>query len=177
MTVRARESHQSNSRCLRDTGGSARHVPRLALALLLAFGLAESKAVDIHLIHGRVVHVTDGDTLSVVIDGGRRLTVELADIDAPESGEPYARTAKKALGRIVFGREVRLEPVAVGSQQPGATRVYLGDLDLSAELVYRGYARAAPGADSSRDLTGLEGAARRARRGLWSSATNRASWP
>lgn len=57
---------------------------------------------------GRVVGVSDGDTLTVLLPENAPLRVRLTEIDAPESGQPYGHRAKQALSALVFGQEVRL---------------------------------------------------------------------
>jgi endonuclease YncB( thermonuclease family) len=41
------------------------------------------------IIEGRVVGITDGDTIKVVDAGSVQHKVRLAAIDAPESGQPF----------------------------------------------------------------------------------------
>jgi endonuclease YncB( thermonuclease family) len=57
-------------------------------------------------LHGRVVGVSDGDTLTVV-DAARALhKVRLAGIDAPEKKQPYGVEARRHLAALVFGKAV-----------------------------------------------------------------------
>ncbi|MDG4594227.1 MAG: hypothetical protein P9F75_00785 [Candidatus Contendobacter sp.] len=52
----------------------------LAVAVLVQSASAETLA-------GRVVSVTDGDTLTVLVEGNRQVKVRLAGIDAPKFDE------------------------------------------------------------------------------------------
>jgi len=52
---------------------------------------------------GRVVAVTDGDTLTLLV-GQEQLKIRLEGIDAPEKGQPYGQDAKAALSDRAFGR-------------------------------------------------------------------------
>src|SRR5690625_3905382 len=63
---------------------------------------------------GRVVHVADGDTLTIRA-GMKRHTIRIASIDAPETqgkghrlGQPYGRKSKRALHQLVHNTEVDL---------------------------------------------------------------------
>src|SRR3954469_5065022 len=59
-------------------------------------------------ITGRVVGITDGDTLTV-LDGTQRQTrVRLAEIDTPESRQPYGNRARQVLSDLAFGKSVRV---------------------------------------------------------------------
>lgn len=131
-----------------------------------------------------VVHVVDGDTLVVQIDG-QRYKVRLIGVDAPESTvEPYGRkatdfTSKRLLGKTVYlekdvseqdryGRALRYVWLVVPPSEPTEEQVrrYL----FNAILVLEGYARVAtypPDVKYADLLVKLEGEAREARRGLW----------
>ena len=50
-------------------------------------------------ITGRVVGVADGDTLTILDATNTQHKIRLADIDAPESGQPYGNRAKQRCGR------------------------------------------------------------------------------
>ncbi len=53
---------------------------------------------------GRVVAVSDGDTLTILDDRKQQIKVRLAEIDTPESAQPYGSRAKQELSRLVFGK-------------------------------------------------------------------------
>lgn len=78
--------------------------------ILAALALSASPALAGELITGRVIRITDGDTLTVLVDE-RPVKVRLAEIDTPERGQPWASRAKQALADKVFGETVELEPV------------------------------------------------------------------
>jgi len=58
---------------------------------------------------GRVVGVTDGDTITVLDVGKAQHKVRPAGIDAPEKGQPFGDRAKEDLARLVFGQEARVD--------------------------------------------------------------------
>lgn len=78
----------------------------LAIALLLA--LASRGAVAATL-EGRVVGVTDGDTLTLLDSERKRYKIRLGGIDAPEDGQPFGQRSKENLSDMVFGKDVRVE--------------------------------------------------------------------
>ena len=78
----------------------------LAIALLLA--LASRGAVAATL-EGRVVGVTDGDTLTLLNSERKRYKIRLGGIDAPEDGQPFGQRSKENLSDMVFGKDVRVE--------------------------------------------------------------------
>lgn len=125
---------------------------------------------------GKVVGVTDGDSISV-LHGGRAESVRLHGIDAPERGQPFANVAKKHLSDLVFGQLVRVEIRSKDRYQRTVADVYAGALLVNHEMVRAGFAwwfrRYAP-----RDarLRSLEEQARESRRGLWQDAEPVAPW-
>lgn len=115
-----------------------------------------------------VIRVRDGDSL-LVRAAGRDIEVRLADVDAPERGQPHADQARKALIDLLQQRNVSVEVLDTDAYRRKVARVRrLPDgLDVNAEVVragnawvYRRYVR-----DPS--LFVLEQAARDHRVGLW----------
>jgi|SRR3569623_1268456 len=138
------------------------------LALLPAFATAAT-------LQGKVVHIADGDTLTVLVDH-EQMKVRLAEIDAPESHQDFGQRAKQALGNLVFSKEVSVD--YEGKDRYGRTigRVYLGDLDVNAEMVRTGYAWVYRQYAKDQSLYALEDEARAARRGLWASDARVPPW-
>jgi endonuclease YncB( thermonuclease family) len=57
-------------------------------------------------IIGKVVGVSDGDTITVLDDQKRQHKIHLIGIDAPESNQDYGSRAKQSLSDLVFGKTV-----------------------------------------------------------------------
>ena len=57
----------------------------------------------------RVVGIKDGDTFTCLANGRRQITVRMAQIDAPEKGQPFGQKAKSTLSEYIYGQTVRLE--------------------------------------------------------------------
>ena len=86
---------------------------------------------------GRVVGITDGDTMTVLITQ-QQANVRLADIDAPESKQAFSSRSKQALSDLCFGKDARLE--AQGKDRYGRTiaTVYCARRNANAEQVWQG---------------------------------------
>jgi len=48
-------------------------------------------------ITGRVVGVSDGDSLTLLVQGNRQIKVRLDGIDAPEGGQEFSKNTKDGL--------------------------------------------------------------------------------
>lgn len=76
----------------------------LLIALLIFPTFANADTID-----GRVVAITDGDTVKV-LDASKTLwKVRLMGIDAPEKQMPFGDKSKQHLSSLVFNKEVRVE--------------------------------------------------------------------
>ena len=120
---------------------------------------------------GTPSRVFDGDSFMLRVDR-REIEVRLADIDAPEHGQPYADTARSALDGLIW--KERLRAVVVDDDKYGrrVCRVYrLRDgLDVGRRLVADGHVWVYKRGVRDMSLYELENEARRARRGLWALA-------
>jgi micrococcal nuclease len=154
----------------------------LPLVLLSLAGCGASEAAPgARPLVGKVARIVDGDTVQVTL-GGRRERVRYIGVDTPESVKPgspvqcYAKRASAFNARLVAGERVRLVSDAERRDRYGRLLAYVyrerDGLFVNAELVRRGYARTLtipPNVAHAAELRKLASAARRARRGLWSS--------
>lgn len=124
---------------------------------------------------GRVVGVTDGDTIKVLCDR-TEVKVRLAEIDAPERGQPFGAKAKVALSELVFGRQVRLDVTDTDRYGRSIARVWIGTTDANREMIRRGCAWAYRKYLTDTTLLNDEAAAQRARSGLWADANPLPPW-
>lgn len=72
------------------------------LVFVLCFILA--CVVRAEELRGRVVHVSDGDTVTLEDHQGQRHVIRLATIDAPELGQPHGQAARKHLVRLALNK-------------------------------------------------------------------------
>jgi endonuclease YncB( thermonuclease family) len=89
---------------------------------------------------GRVVGIADGDTLTVLTAEWDEVRVRLAEIDAPEAGQPFGARAKQVLSSLAFGRTARVSVVDTDRYGRTVVRLYVGTLDVNAEMVRQGAA-------------------------------------
>jgi len=62
-----------------------------------------------HVIEGKVIHIADGDSITVLDSHREEHRIRIAGIDAPEKGQSFANASRKQLGELVGGKEVRVE--------------------------------------------------------------------
>ncbi|MDG4562255.1 MAG: thermonuclease family protein [Candidatus Competibacter sp.] len=119
---------------------------------------------------GKVVGISDGDTLTLLVPDGasfKQVKVRLGEIDTPESKQPYGERAKQALSDLAYNQQARV--VVQDTDRYGRTvgRVYVGNVDVNAELVKQGAAWVYRQYLKDQSLLKLEADAKAAKRGLW----------
>ncbi len=149
--------------------GLTRPTPRAVLLLLLPWVtlLAASLPAWAAAVNGRVVAIGDGDTLTVLTAAKEQVKVRLAEIDTPESRQPYGTRARQALSELAFQKTVRVEVVDTDRYGRKVGRVYAGGVDVNAEMVRQGAAWVYREYNRDRSLLAVEEEARAAKRGLW----------
>ena len=116
---------------------------------------------------GKVVQVSDGDTLQVLRDG-RAEKVRLAGIDCPELNQPFGQAAKRFVLQVAAQQTVTVQIVTTDRYGRTVGEVVLPDgRSLNQELVRAGYAWWYRKYSDDATLEALEAEARGARRGLW----------
>jgi endonuclease YncB( thermonuclease family) len=126
---------------------------------------------------GRVVGISDGDTIKV-LSNGRAEKVRLWGVDAPEKAQPWGSRARQFTGEMVFGRQVTVRVHDTDRYGRVVGEVVLADgRSLNRELLRAGlawwYTQYSP---REWELQRLEAGSRQAHRGLWADANPVAPW-
>jgi endonuclease YncB( thermonuclease family) len=138
------------------------------LLLTIAIVLVYTTPLWAQTLTGKVIGIADGDTFTLLTEQKEQKKIRLAEIDCPESGQPYGKRAKEILSQLIFSKEVRVVQTDLDHYGRIVARVYQGPTDINAEMirqgaawVYREYAR-------DQTLYALEDEAKAAQTGLWS---------
>ena len=139
----------------------------LLFTIVLVFAWSPSAhATEVPRLAGTVVGIPDGDTAEVLLEAGM-VRVRLHAVDAPEHDQPHGKASRRELSRLVHRKAVELEPIEQDRYDRLVARLWLGDMDVNAELlrlgaawVYRRYAHEPA-------YCAYEKSARDLRRGLW----------
>lgn len=169
---------------------AARCPALVVLAVLVASGLAvfagppeaAARGGVGFAITGRVVGVTDGDTLTILDGSLRQYRVRLGGVDTPERGQPYGKVAKSSLSALAFGHEATADCGKADRWGRLVCKVSVGGRDVGLSQVERGlgwhykkYEREQSAADRLAYAQAEEDA-RSARRGLWADPSPVAPW-
>ena len=137
---------------------------------------APDSAAETRVLNGRVVGVTDGDTLTLLVDR-EQIRVRLAQIDAPESNQPYGKQATAALSALAFGKPARVEVADIDRYGRTVGEVFVNGIDVNREMVREGHAWAYTKYSHTTEIIELEDSARAAKKGLWALPENQREPP
>ena len=159
-----------------------------SLALLLLLQALPAAAA---VLEGRVVAVSDGDTLTVLDDHRQLHKVRIAGIDAPERGQPFGRRAAAELTSLAKNKRVIVNWNKLDRYQriigmvwvaPPACAICKPDRDIGLALVsdgfawhYRAYERGQTAADRQQ-YRQAETDARTHHAGLWADGVPVPPW-
>jgi endonuclease YncB( thermonuclease family) len=151
---------------------------RSSIILWLAAFWATSVAIAAPDLVGEVVAIADGDTFTLLTLHKQEIKIRLAEIDAPENGQPYGAKAKRALSDLVFGKDVTVAVQTTDRYGRTVGRPYVADLDVCEEMVRIGAAWVYRQYVVDKGLFAVEEDARSTRRGVWglSEADNTPPW-
>jgi len=137
--------------------------------LLLAFlgGHAQLVRAADKPIHGRVVGVRDGDTITILTDEKAQMKIRLEGIDAPELKQPFGQKSKAGLSALLFGKDVIISNRGKHRYKRTLGRVSCGATDVNLEMVRRGLAWRYDKYSKEAALAGAQAAAKDERAGLW----------
>jgi len=150
------------------------------LIILFTTLVTSTAAAD---ISGKVVAVTDGDTIKILDNNSTQHKIRLTGIDAPEKAQPFGNASRKHLASLVAGKEVRVETSKNDRYGRVLGKVWVQPQNcsacgktLNANLAqilagmawwYQDYAKDQPAQDRARYESAVK-EARKGKLGLWS---------
>jgi endonuclease YncB( thermonuclease family) len=138
------------------------HEPKIATCALEH----APKAGDEGVFYGPLIRVKDGDTVDVKIQGVV-MDFRLAEIDAPESAQPYGKKSRDELLSLVKDRQVVLVPTDTDRYGRTVAFLWVGEKCINEAMVRQGAAWFYSKYSTDDYLYGVENEARDSKRGLW----------
>lgn len=138
--------------------------------VLASVGAAPARNVPANgevLLGAVVLRVVDGDSLWVRPPGGAPLRLRVSGVDAPEVCQRHGRESRDALAMRLQGQKVRVTLQHKDTYDRWLARVDGPDGDVGAWLVGQGHAWSMRWHNNPGPYAVQEGAARKARRGLF----------
>lgn len=141
-----------------------------ALAVLLCTTTAQAESFN-----AKVIAVLDGDTL-LVLRGGAKVKVRMANIDAPEKEQAFGMQSRQSLVDMVFKKQVSINSQAVDQYGRVVGLVTVDGRNVNEEQVKRGMAWEYSHFHSDKGYIALQKTAQQTRSGLWSQGNPQAPW-
>ncbi|MFC2406116.1 MAG: thermonuclease family protein [Cardiobacterium sp.] len=138
---------------------------RLFTALFWALFVGNALAYE---ITGKVIGVADGDTLTILDDSKTQHKIRLADIDAPEKGQPYGNRARQRLQQLAAGKVAHADCREKDKYGRDVCTVTVDGIDVNADLVASGHAWVYEQYNARADLPPMQEDAKTKGVGLWS---------
>jgi endonuclease YncB( thermonuclease family) len=139
-------------------------LPNALFPLFILFFISPSYAWT-----GKVVGVTDGDTIKVLREG-KQVKVLLYGIDTPEKGQSFGNKAKKFTAKFAANKMVKVEPMDTDRYGLIVALVTVYGKSLNKALIRSGYAwvyRKYCKESFCYEWEKIEYFAKRAKAGLW----------
>ena len=111
-------------------------ISHLLVLLALAFG----HITHADVLHGLVVAVADGDTITVLDESKMQHKIRLMGIDAPEKKQAYGQSSKESLSGLVYMKEVDINWTKHDRYGRTVGQVSVDGTDMCLEQIKRGMA-------------------------------------
>lgn len=138
------------------------------LLFLLSFSLYSQS--------GRVVKIKDGDTIVLVDSLNNQITIRLAEVDCPESGQAFGKNAKMFTADQVGMKEITYEVLSIDRYNRIIAKVFYEGKYLSEEIIKSGFGWHYKQYSNSTKLSSLEILAKKNKLGLWQDKNAIAPW-
>ena len=156
-------------------------MPRHRLFALLLLLLISAR-VPAETLTGRIIGVSDGDTLTLLDAEQIPHKIRIAGIDAPEKKQPFGEKAKTSLSALAYNRTAEADCRKIDRYRRNVCVVFVGGKDIGLEQIkagmawwYQQYSKEQTKQERI-DYEQAEFLARRHRYGLWNSKNPMPPW-
>jgi endonuclease YncB( thermonuclease family) len=127
-------------------------------------------------LEGKVVRVSDGDTLVILDKNNTEHKIRLAQIDAPELNQPWGKKSKQSLSDLVMHKKVEITVVDKDDYGRTVGTVFIDNKDVCKEQIALGYAWVYRHHLKDNSLLAIEDEAKKNKRGLWKDFNPTPPW-
>lgn len=99
-----------------------------------------SAYVDSGKLEGKVVSVSDGDTVTILLADNKKEKIRLNQIDAPESGQDFGNASKKNLSKLIAGKQITVATKERDKYGRMVGTIFIDNKDINLEQVKLGMA-------------------------------------
>ena len=152
---------------------------KIIIALILATASCASFADQ---LVGKVIKVTDGDTVNVFTSDHVTYKIRLLGIDAPEKKQAFGNRSKQALAELIDGKTVTVDYNKLDRYQRALGKIMFNGQDVNLRQVKLGLAWHYKKYEKEQDVedrsiyANAEYLAQRDKVGLWTDSNPLAPW-
>lgn len=99
-----------------------------------------SRSPEYATLSGKVIGISDGDTIDVLDSSKITHRIRLAGIDAPEKAQPFGQRSKEHLSESVFGKQVEVQGGKTDKYGRTVGKILVNGLDANLEQIRAGLA-------------------------------------
>ncbi|WP_240744199.1 thermonuclease family protein [Desulfopila sp. IMCC35006] len=146
--------------------------------LLLTFFLLVTPALS-QVITGKVIHIADGDTITILDSSRNQHKIRLYGIDTPEKGQAFGQAAKKFTSSLTASKTAEVTVYDTDKYGRTVGVVMVNGTNVNQSLIKAGYAwqyRKYCKEAFCNDWLRLEDNARNLRLGLWADKHPETPW-
>ncbi|THV59059.1 MULTISPECIES: thermonuclease family protein [Chryseobacterium] len=126
---------------------------------------------------GKVIKISDGDTITLLLKGNQQKKIRLAEVDCPENGQAFGKNARQFTSAQVFGKTVSFVETTTDRYGRSIAKVYYDDGKyLSRELIKAGMGWWYFSYSKDASLGKLQETAQQKKIGLWQDSNAIAPW-
>lgn len=150
--------------------------------LLLFLALSIPLFAHAEIINGRIIAISDGDTVTLLDSSNTQHKIRLGGIDAPEKKQAFGQRSKENLSRLVFDKTVDADCSKKDRYQRLICKIIAEGVDVNLQQIRDGMAwwyaqyQKEQTAIDRQEYAQAEEAARVARMGLWVDTEPQAPW-
>ena len=142
----------------------------LLALLLLTF------SITAETISGKVVSVSDGDTVTILDSSNKQYKIRFEHIDTPEKSQDFGQRAKQHLSKLIFGKQVKAVIKTKDRYSRYIATIYLNDTNINLAMVKAGFAWHYKAYSKDKTFAQAEEAARTKKLGLWADKSAVPPW-
>ena len=125
-----------NCSCACETARMKKFIIAFVYLAILSF----SASLFAEVLHGRVIGVSDGDTITVLDENKQQFKIRLMGIDAPEKAQPFGNRSKASLSDLVYLKDVDVTWLKHDRYGRIVGQVSVDGVDVCLEQIKRGFA-------------------------------------
>lgn len=143
--------------------------------LILLFLLLSSLNLGSSTIKGKVIKITDGDSITILTNANRQVKIRLNGIDCPERGQDFGTKAANLTKKLCTGKIVIVDSIGTDRYRRVLGVVWVDTVNVNEELMRNGLAWRYKYNKSEHYLQ-LEQKARKQKLNIWSMKNPVAPW-